>query len=249
MRSATVRLYAELGEFVPPEKRQRPFRVPLFGPCTVEEVLTIAGVPAEKVDLVLLNGISVSLTSTVRAGDRLGVYPVFESFDITPLQRVRARPLRTPRFILDVHLGKLATILRLLGFDTLYRSDYTDDQLVVIAGRDERALLSRDRELLSRPEVTRGYRVQAIDPEDQARETIRRFDLRGSVQPFQRCLSCNALLEHAEKANILPLLPPRVRESQTEFLQCPACRKVFWQGSHYARMKELVDKLLASAAQ
>ena len=65
----------------------------------------------------------------------MAVYPAFEAFDITPLLRVRERPLRDTRFVADVHLGALAHLLRMMGFDTLYDNDYADDEIARIAAR------------------------------------------------------------------------------------------------------------------
>ena len=199
MTSASIRFYAELNEFLPQEKRHVPVDVPVDGLRSVRAIILSCGVPGGEVDLVLANGISVDLNYPVRENDRISVYPVFETFDISGVTRVREHPLREPAFILDCHLGKLAYYLRMLGFDTLYRSDFRDDELVTLSNHEHRTLLSRDRKLIGEGAITRGYRVEGIDPELQVVEVLKRFDLFTSVRPLQRCLRCNTFLVPAEK--------------------------------------------------
>ena len=167
------RFYEELNDFLPPARRKRDFAIP-YNRASVKDMIESLGVPHTEVDLILANGISVDFSYLVRPGDRISVYPEFESFDIAGLTRLRPEPLRQPRFVLDTHLGKLARYLRLLGFDTLYSNSYSDAELARIsAGGDKRILLTRDHGLLKRAQVTHGYFVREIVPELQAREAIR----------------------------------------------------------------------------
>jgi uncharacterized protein with PIN domain len=179
----------------------------------------------------------------VQNGDRISVYPVFESFDITPLLQVRPQPLREIRFVLDVHLGRLAAYLRMLGFDALYQNDYDDDVLVRLSTAERRTLLTRDRSLLKRNAITHGYYVRETRPVQQLVEVLQRFDLCGAIAPFQRCLRCNDLLEPVAKETIADLLPPRTRISFNEFHICRTCDKIYWKGSHYQRMLQLIERL------
>ncbi len=238
------RFYAELNDFLPPHRRQVTFAHEVKGRASVKDVIESLGVPHTEVDLILVNGESVDFGYLVQEGDRIAVYPVFESIDITPLLRVRPRPLREPRFVVDGHLGRLAAYLRMLGFDTLYRNDYTDAELARLSAEEGRILLTRDRGLLKRSQVTHGYCLRNTAPREQVVEVLRRFDLFGLVEPFQRCLRCNSLLRPAAKEEVWDLLPPRVREEQGEFHQCPACGQVYWKGSHYRRMARFVEHLL-----
>jgi uncharacterized protein with PIN domain len=148
--------------------------------------------------------------------------------------------------VLDCHLGKLAYYLRMLGFDTLYRPDFHDDELVAISNGEQRTLLSRDRKLLEEDTITRGYRVNATDPKLQVVEVLRRFDLFSSAQPLQRCLRCNVFLLPVDKETVLDRLPPMIRDRYEEFQTCPACSRVYWKGSHYQRMQEFIAALLAA---
>jgi hypothetical protein len=191
------------------------------------------------VDLVLANGQPVDFSYPVQDGDRVSVYPVFESLDISSVSRVRPAPLRALRFLLDVHVGRLAAYLRMAGFDALYSNQAADAELAGLVAREGRVLLTRDRYLLMRTAVQRGYWVRSTQPKQQLLEVVKRFDLVGSMQPFTRCLSCNTLLKEVARETVLDRLPPKVWEKDT-FRVCPGCQRVYWEGSHYQRMSKLL---------
>lgn len=199
------------------------------------------GVPHSEIDLILVNGKSVDFLYIVNDNDDISVYPVFESFDISNLTHLRPKPLREPKFILDVHLGQLARYLRMLGIDSLYENDYTKDELVKLSLEQRRAILTRDRNLLKRNDITHGYWVRHEDPREQVQEVIERFHLENEIKEFSRCMECNALLESIEKENILERIPEKVKQFQNEFFQCPNCGKIYWKGSHYDKMKGLIE--------
>lgn len=156
MSQVTIRCYAELNDFLPRQRRYRSFTHPWPGRTSIKDLIESLGIPHTEIDLILVNGKSVDFSYLVQPGDRISVYPVFESIDITPLVRVRPRPLREPRFVLDTHLGKLASYLRLLGFDTVYQNDADDATLARISATEHRILLTQDRGLLKRRLVTHG---------------------------------------------------------------------------------------------
>jgi uncharacterized protein with PIN domain len=147
------------------------------------------------------------------------------------------------RFILDVHLGKLARWLRLLGFDTLYRNDYDDPEIVEIAAAEARTILTRDTGIMKRRAVTRGYLVQSTNTEEQLREVIEYYQLQDQIQPFHRCLVCNGLLAAVEKVTILDQLEPNTMRYYDTFFQCTACGRIYWRGTHYERMQEFLARL------
>lgn len=245
--TATVRFYAELNDHLAPQLRFRTFELPLVEGATVAGLLAGAGVPLLEVDLVLHNGEPARFEDPVASGDRLSVYPVFETFDIGQTQRLRPRPLRTPSFLLDVHLGKLGIFLRMLGFDASSTTGTADDELVRISLIEHRLLLSKDRALLRDPRLERASAVEATDTREQLLEVVKRFDLGGSVQPFTRCLHCNTLLVPAAKDAVLDRLPLRVRENCDEFTTCVKCLRIFWKGTHYKKMAAFVADVLRDA--
>jgi uncharacterized protein with PIN domain len=249
MPRASFRFYAELNDFLPRARRQAAFEHEFSGRVSVKDMIESLGVPHTEIDLILVGGQSVDFSHLVRDGDSISVYPVFESLDITPIIHLRPEPLRDPHFILDAHLGRLAAYLRLLGLDAEYRNDFSDEELARRAAGGRRILLTRDRGLLKRSAVVRGYCVRSDSPREQAREVVERFDLRRSIVPFRRCLSCNGLLQPVEKQAVWDRLPPRTRERFNEFHRCVECGKLFWPGSHYARLQALVSGFLSPSSE
>jgi uncharacterized protein len=244
MGAAFFRFYAELNDFLSPDRRQIESTHFFKGRVSIKDMIESLGVPHTEVDLILVRSESVDFSYIVQDGDWISVYPVFEAVDITPLVRVRPRPLREVRFVLDIHLGTLATYLRLLGFDTLYRNDFNDLVLARVSIEGKRILLTRDRGLLKRGDITHGYCVRATDPEQQLIEVIRRFDLGRATTPFNRCLVCNSLLESVSKETVSERLVPKVREHYDDFHICRACDHIYWKGSHYERMAHFVNRIL-----
>ncbi|TCJ12802.1 twitching motility protein PilT [Parasulfuritortus cantonensis] len=244
MVAAGFRFYEELNDFLPAPRRYREFTTACAEDASVKHTIESLGVPHTEVELILVNGESVGFEHRLAEGDRVSVYPRFEAFDVTPLLRVRDRPLRVSRFVADAHLGGLARLLRMAGFDTLYDNRYRDDEVVAIAGRDGRIVLSRDRELLKRRAVSHGCYVHATEPEAQLRELLGRLDLARSARPFSLCLRCNAALRPVAKAEVLARLPERVRAGQERFSVCDACGRVYWEGSHWRAMRRRLEALL-----
>ncbi len=243
--SIAVRLYEELNDCLPREKRKADLHLSVADDMPVGRLLDELGVPAGKVDMIRVNGESVDLRHRLRDGDRISVFPVFESFDISDQVRVREHPLRAPRFVLDAHLGKLAAYMRMLGFDTLYKNDFKDHMLMALSRNKGRILLSKDRTLVHKSGLTRVYEVKAVRPRAQLSEVLERFDLYGLVRPFQRCMECNALLETVRRDEVAGRVPPQVWQEYQVFRVCPDCHKVYWSGSHYRRMREFIQSLLA----
>ncbi len=240
---AFFRFYAELNDFISPGRRQVAFSHSFSGQPTVKDLIESLGVPHTEVDLILVNGVSVDFSRRVADGDRISVFPVFEALDISPLLQVRPEPLREPRFVLDTHLGRLAAYLRMLGFDTLYRNSYTDEELAEISAKERRILLTRDRGLLKRSLVTHGYLVRSDESREQISEVLSRFDLQDLISPFTRCMQCNEPLSRVSPAAVKERVPEKVWKNCSEFSHCPGCRRVYWKGSHYKRMQGLIRRL------
>jgi uncharacterized protein with PIN domain len=247
MVTATFRFYEELNDFLTSDRRKREFTVPCARAATTKHMIEALGVPHTEVELILVNGESADFNRILQDGDRVAVYPRFEAMDITPLLRVREHPLRITRFVADAHLGGLAHMLRMLGFDTLYDNHFHDDEIVAICEQDGRIVLTRDRELLKRRTVTHGCFVHALKSEQQLREIVERLDLARSAKPFTLCLHCNAPLHPVDKASVYDRLPPRVQENYERFSTCDVCGRVFWEGSHWRNMRRVMDGLLKEA--
>ncbi len=245
MSRICLRFYAELNDFLPPALRGIDITHEFERRASIKDMIEAFGVPHTEVEVILVNGRPVDFSYIVQDADRISVYPVFESVDITPLLRLRPAPLRQPKFVLDSNLGRLARYLRLLGFDCLYRNDYDDAEVARIASDQQRTVLTRDRTLLQRSIITHGYFVRAQQPRAQVREVLARFDLYRQVAAFSRCTRCNGKLEDVDKQAIDARLEPKTRKYYDDFRICSQCGQVFWQGSHHARMQQLVADLLS----
>lgn len=246
MSYAQLRFYAELNDFLPPHRRQITFTHEFSGQVSVKDLVESLGIPHTEIDLILVNGASVDFGYRVKDNDRVSVYPVFESMDIRSLLRLRPEPLRETKFVLDIHLGRLAAYLRMLGFDTVYRNDSPDEKLAQVSALEARVLLTRDRGLLKRSIVTHGYWIRSTSPRLQLLEVLRRFDLFSSVRAFQRCMKCNGVLKRVAKETVAHRLPSSTRQSQKQFQCCPECHRIYWKGSHYHRMTRLLEGLMAT---
>jgi hypothetical protein len=241
MARAYFYFYAELNDFLPSSRRQVCFAHGIKERASVKDVIESLGVPHPEVDLILVNGESADFSYIVQDGDRISVYPPSVSINASSVSRVRPQPLGHIRFVLDIHLGKLATYLRLLGFDTLYQNDYQDEELARLSSSEERILLTQDRGLLKRSAVVYGYCVRESDPRRQVVEVLRRFDLFNAIAPFLRCLRCNGLLQPVSKEAIGDRLPPLTRKYYNEFSICQACAQIYWKGAHYERIQQFID--------
>ncbi|NRF67408.1 Mut7-C ubiquitin/RNAse domain-containing protein [Aquincola sp. S2] len=241
--TASFRFYEELNDFLAPERRRTSFECRCAQAATTKHMVEALGVPHTEVELLLVNGESVGFDRQLQQGDRVAVYPKFEALDITPLLRVRERPLRTLRFVADAHLGGLAHGLRMTGFDTLYDNHYHDDEVERLARDEQRIVLTRDRELLKRRNITHGCYVRPLKPRQQLQHVFERLDLARSAQPFTRCLRCNGLLRPA-RAGEIAAAPDDVRQRHQRFAACDGCGGLFWEGSHWRRMRAELDALL-----
>jgi len=242
-----VRFYEELNDFLLPHHRKREFVRSLPESTTTKDLIEGCRVPHTEVDFILVNGESVDFNRRVVDGDRVSVYPVFESLDIASETRLQERPLRNPRFLADVNLGKLARFLRMAGFDTAYRNDASDDELVEEMLREDRALLTRDRRLLMRRVVLKGYLVRSDQAAEQLEEVLRRFDLESAIQAFTRCMHCNATLEQVDKSEIMERLKPLTKRYYEDFSRCTGCERIYWRGSHRDRLDPKIRKILSKS--
>jgi uncharacterized protein with PIN domain len=243
MPTAQFRFYEELNDHLPTPKRKCTFTHAFDGAPVVKDVIEALGVPHAEIDLILVDGRSVRFSHRLRGGERVAVYPMFERLDIRPLVRLRPMPLRQTRFVADVHLGRLARFLRLLGFDTAYSTRLDDAELVAISEHDRRIVLTRDLGLLKRKALTRGYRVRSTDPKRQIEEVIRAFSLEKQLRPFTRCMNCNSLVSRVPRTEVADRVPDRVFRRYRRFAHCDACGRIYWRGTHFKRLALFLSSL------
>lgn len=242
VHAAEFRFYAELNDFLPPGRRQRAFEHRFTGSPSVKDTIEALGVPHTEVDVILIDGHSVDFARRLRGGERVSVYPVFERLDVSPLTRLRPRPLRETRFVADVHLGALARYLRLLGFDTLWRNDLDDETIIALSLSERRIILTRDLGILRDGRVTHGYWPRATDPVLQLEELVRALDLGGAFRPYSRCLECNGLCVPLPRREAARHVPLQVCLVHRDFRRCEHCRRVYWRGSHTRRLDALIER-------
>ncbi len=239
----SFRFYEELNDFLSKRKRKIKFLFPIKINQTVKDAVEALGVPHTEVDLILANGNSVGFGYRLQHKDHISVYPVFESFDISPIIKLRPKPLRVTKFVLDVHLGKLSKYLRMLGFDTYYRNDLEDDEIISLSVKQKRIILTRDIGILKHGTVTHGYWLRSQDSREQLSEVIRRFDLQKQIRPFYRCTVCNGSVSKVDKQAIVHHLERNTIKYFKEFYRCSTCMQIYWEGSHYEKMRGFIDEI------
>lgn len=147
---------------------------------------------------------------------------------------VKNQPEDPPRLLADVMLGSLAKWLRILGFDTAYDNQISDDRIVLRCVQEDRIALTRDTRLVQRRLLRKRHlliRSEAIA--EQVSEVLEFLDCSPeSIRLLSRCLECNSELVTVSPAEIAGEVPPYVKQTQDDFKRCPSCKKVFWRGTH-----------------
>ena len=239
-----IRFYEELNDFLSPDSQKRDIGVSVDKECTVGSLIKSFELSHSQVDLILVNGRAVDFSYTLKENDRVSVYPVFETFDISSITSLRKKPLRDLKFICDVHLGRLAKYLRMLGFDTWYENKYTDKKILDLSDIQKRIILSKNKKLLKNKNVTRGFLLQSADPHLQLMEIINYFDLKSSAKPMSRCLRCNGIIEKISKKALGHRAKPTVLERYDMFFRCTKCDHIYWKGTHFESMMRWIEKIL-----
>ena len=240
---ATFLFHDNLNDFLRPRVRNTWIRHHFNGAPAVKDAIEAIGVPHPEVDVILVNQVPVSFLHPLQPADQVEVYPAIPRRPWPEKYSLQASLPVSNGFILDVHLGKLAKSLRLLGFDTCYQNDYSDKTIAEIASRENRRVLTRDIGLLKQKVINWGYWLRSQQPEAQLAEVIDYFNLKLKLAPFTRCLECNANLATVTKESVLELLPLKTRLYFNHFYQCPSCERIYWQGSHFERMQAFVNRI------
>ena len=239
-----LRAYAELVDLVAASELE----VPFGQPRSVKDLVESVGIPHPEIGLLLVDGVAVDFDHRLTGGERVAVYPPFCELVPDADADLWHAPPEPCRFVLDVHLGTLARRLRLLGFDSWYRTDADDAELARVAVDEQRILLTRDRELLMRRVIQHGYCPRSDDPEEQAIEVVRRYGLAERRAPLTRCVRCNGELTPVDKADVLNELPPRTRRAFDTFARCPRCEQLYWPGSHVDALTTFLARVADESA-
>ena len=231
MSTANFLFHGRMKDFLSQGQRESQILVEFQGRQSIKHLAESLGAPHPEIGRVQVNGRDGVLGNITQDGDQVEIYPIENGCTVEP------------SFLLDCHLGRLTAHLRMLGFDCLYKNDYEDSEMADIVQQEERILLTRDRRLLMRKVILHGYCLRSLDSFEQLAEVIQRFELTNKIQPFHRCLRCNQPLEAVDKELILDRLEPLTRKYFDKFHICPACKQIYWQGSHYEQMQNLVEKI------
>ena len=231
--------HGSLNDFLPHKKRNQTLDSACKFSSSVKDAIEAIGVPHVEVGKILVNGKAKDFAYLLQPDDSIDVFPYQDHFP----------PEAPTAFVLDVHLGGLARLLRLLGIDALYKNNLHDREIVTLAVDEKRAVLTRDIGLLKHKVLQYGYWLRSQHSEEQLTEVIKRFSLCGSLRPFSRCIACNGLLAEVSKASVLHLLPEQTKDIFHDFFQCPQCGKVYWKGSHYHNMQKVVERIRSVACQ
>jgi uncharacterized protein len=244
MSRASFRFYGETNDFLPPAHRETSFHHSFNWKASIKDMVESLGVPHCEIELLLVNGRAVDFEYIVQPNDCIEVYDCHADLPVEARQTLRPLLTGKPRFILDTHLGRLASYLRMMGFDTLYRNDYSDDELAFVSNVEQRVLLTRDIGLLKRSLVVYGRFMRQTDPRRQIVEVLHHYKLTTEVVPLQRCLKCNGLLQGVEKSQILQYLTPTTAAYYDVFHQCDQCGQIYWKGSHYNKMQAFMAQVI-----
>ena len=249
MYRVTLYLNGNLVDFFPKAIWDRVVSCSFKSKRSVKDLLESNGVPHTEVGAILADGKAVTFDYLVQDGDRLEVFQATEFLQSDGDTHLQPVILGTPKLICDDHLEKLARRLRLLGFDVLFEKGMDDSALAALAQRENRILLTRDRRLLMRKNVSLGMHVWHDDPEKQVLEVLGRLRGTDSPGPFGRCTVCNGELRRIpasspEYEEALNEAPPRVRIWRTEYDRCDSCKRLYWKGTHYAKLRRMVQGYL-----
>jgi uncharacterized protein with PIN domain len=244
MPKATFRFYEELNDFLPKHRRKTDFEAKFKGKRSIKDMIEALGVPHTEIDLILVDGNSVDFNYILQDEDRVSVYPVFESLNITDVTQLRKIPLRRNKFIADINLGNIVKYMRVLGLDLFYDSLLSTREIIEISKRENRVILTKNRKLLKFKDVSHGIFIRPGTTTEQIRRIIDYLDIKDNIKPFSRCLRCNTILKSVQKEKILDRIPPKTKEFCDEYVQCQFCDKIYWKGTHFINMQKVVRQIL-----
>jgi hypothetical protein len=228
-----------------PRSRRGPHGIEhyLSGSASIKDVLESLGIPHTEIGRLLVNGREVDFSYNVHDGDKVQVFPWQVPADPLTRSLLRPDPLPDFHFLADANVGKLATLLRLVGLDTAYYGQRPDQEMAEISAAEKRLLLTRDVQLLKRKIVIYGHLVREPAPPRQLAEIVHLYGLRDRLKPGSRCLLCNRVLVPVDKDSILHRLEPLTRKYYHSFHLCRNCDKIYWAGSHTENMQQYLDTI------
>ena len=212
----------------------------------VKDLVESRGVPHTEVGSIVSGNRNRSFQYIPHWGETLDIHPHKPPVDVCRPSLLFPEPFDRSAFVVDVNVARLASLLRLTGFDTLYDPHWGDAQIADVAGKDRRILLTRDKELLKRNRVLWGHLIRSQHPWEQLAEVIHFFGLKDRIELFTRCPKCNVPLVRTDKGDVIERLEPLTRLMYERFTRCPGCGQVYWSGSHHSRIREKLAAALVN---
>ncbi len=228
----TIALSAGLQEILRAGRRRDLIDYPLERRASIKDIVESIGIPHTEIGDLRVDDRQVDFVFIPGPEQHVRVSEITPSFEVTRPSKLRPEPLPAVRFIVDVNVGRLASLLRLAGFDAAYEKELADADIADRALAEKRIVLTRDRALLKRSKITFGRLVRAVQPREQLVETLRFFGLTGPFRLFSRCMACNGVLAPVQKSAIVHRLEPKTKKYFNTFKNCPGCGRIYWHGSH-----------------
>ncbi len=244
MGQVTFYFSGEANTLLPINKREIEFIHEFKDNPSIKDTIESLGVPHTEVNAIIVNEKSEDFSYLLQDGDNCKIYSFFSTPKNQEIIELQPPIPENISFILDVHLGKLASFLRMLGFDTLYNNTYEDAEIADISDSENRIVLTRDKGLLMRKKVIYGYYVRATNPKKQLKEILKRFDIFKKIKPFKRCIKCNGDLEYIDKQSIIEALPEATKKYINKFHRCTDCSQIYWPGSHHKDMQQFISEMV-----
>jgi uncharacterized protein with PIN domain len=240
--SVILHFHENLAGFLPVRDRSGPIKKQFPCTSTIKDIIESLGISHTEIDVILAHDRSVDFSYRPHHLEVIRIFPPHIEFE-TPVIRLLPEIPALVRFICDVHVGKLCRVLRLCGFDTLYKTVFSDSEIIGLAVSEQRIVLTRDRGILKHTELQYGYCVRSDSWREQAHEVVKRFSLSHRISPFTVCPVCNGCLHEVDKKAIQDILEEKTKKFYDKFTRCQSCGKIYWEGSHYPNLVELTDEL------
>ena len=246
MPKASLRFYNELNEILPENRRSSYIEAEFTEKRSVKDMIEALGVPHTEIDVILANGRSVDFGYILKDGDRICVYPVCETPDISDVIHLKPIPGCRSRFVADINIRDIVRYMRALGLDVYFNPSSSARDIIGISKKEDRIILTRSKKLLKHNDAVLGILLRRGPLEEQVRDVIQRLGIREEVKPFSRCLKCNSFLKDVNKSDIEERLPQKTRAYCDKYAICMSCNKIYWEGSHVVEMKRVIKEILKS---
>ncbi|WP_020558568.1 Mut7-C RNAse domain-containing protein [Thiofilum flexile] len=237
----SFRFYGDCNDFLAGEMLNQDISYAFDDRPSIKDSIEALGIPHTEVGAIQVDQQWVGFEYLLQDGQTVKVFPHPNQDTTHPLPYM---PSPRPCFLLDVHLGALARYLRLAGFNCLHENqDYGDAVLAEIAASHTCILLTRDIGLLKRSKIKYGRWIRNVLPEQQFKEVVQHYQLHSAFQPFTYCVKCNGHIKPVAKNSVQALVPAGVFAWQQDYQQCQNCGQVFWKGSHFKKIMQILQEV------